>query len=570
MMRVNRPIPVLACVFALFLCGAVAASAQTERWTHTYDGPAQWDDTAPCTIAGIDGNIYVAGYSYGEGPGLDIVVLSLDPDGNRRWVYRYDNGGSDGANAVVQGPNGDLYVVGGSNGSAHSASDIVVICLSASGAEQWVYRYDGPAGEVDVGTDIAVDADGAVYATGYSWGDGTSGDAVVIKLFSGGLVHWIYRYDGAEHGIDRGYCVTAGHDQMIYVGGTCREQAVVDSSLVLALESSGVVKWIYTSPDPYATQNAIYDMTIDSEGDLLTAGTCGSMDFAVRRMDWKTGLVSWCWTWPSDTINQNRGNAVVCDDLGNVCAAGAIDLGNDQNNDFVVVGLDLDGNQRWLHSIDGPAGDWDEAWSLALDAAGSVVAGGYLWSSGMCDAYAVSLDRQGAVLWERTWGGSAENTEEQFISVARGGMGQFYLGGMMEQGNGRDIAVVRMDTDVTLGGTIACDPTAGTLPLDASIGVTVANPLAGQVRRASMRLDLALANGSAFPRWRAGYANIQPLGQFSTAVPLTIPAEPGMAGEHGFRLVVEDTTPAPYNQPPYPPSGDTDTAACTVTGNEDG
>jgi hypothetical protein len=32
------------------------------------------------------------------------------------------------------------------------------------------------------------------------------------------------------------------------------------------------------------------------------------------------------------------------------------------------------------------------------------------------------------------------------------------------------------------------------------------------------------------------------------------------------RLVVEDVTPSPWNQPPYPPAGDTDTDACTVTG----
>ena len=33
-----------------------------------------------------------------------------------------------------------------------------------------------------------------------------------------------------------------------------------------------------------------------------------------------------------------------------------------------------------------------------------------------------------------------------------------------------------------------------------------------------------------------------------------------------FQLLGADTTPAPYNQPPYPAAGDTASALCTVTG----
>jgi hypothetical protein len=39
-----------------------------------------------------------------------------------------------------------------------------------------------------------------------------------------------------------------------------------------------------------------------------------------------------------------------------------------------------------------------------------------------------------------------------------------------------------------------------------------------------------------------------------------------VTGANTFTLVAEDTTPAPYNQPPYAPSGDTDRSVCTVVG----
>ncbi len=39
-----------------------------------------------------------------------------------------------------------------------------------------------------------------------------------------------------------------------------------------------------------------------------------------------------------------------------------------------------------------------------------------------------------------------------------------------------------------------------------------------------------------------------------------------LTGDNRFVLIAEDVTPAPYNQPPYPPAGDSAADACTVTG----
>jgi hypothetical protein len=45
-----------------------------------------------------------------------------------------------------------------------------------------------------------------------------------------------------------------------------------------------------------------------------------------------------------------------------------------------------------------------------------------------------------------------------------------------------------------------------------------------------------------------------------------LPALSSLVGDNTFELVAEDVTPSPYNQPPYPPAGDTDTDICTATG----
>ncbi len=55
-------------------------------------------------------------------------------------------------------------------------------------------------------------------------------------------------------------------------------------------------------------------------------------------------------------------------------------------------------------------------------------------------------------------------------------------------------------------------------------------------------------------------------GSFISSWNQNIPAMASVIGNNVFTLAAEDVTPAPYNQPPYPPAGDTDTAFCTVTG----
>ena len=53
---------------------------------------------------------------------------------------------------------------------------------------------------------------------------------------------------------------------------------------------------------------------------------------------------------------------------------------------------------------------------------------------------------------------------------------------------------------------------------------------------------------------------------FATSWMQTLPALGSLVGENVFELHAEDVTPPPYNQPPYPPAGDTDTCTVTVTG----
>ncbi len=118
----------------------------------------------------------------------------------------------------------------------------------------------------------------------------------------------------------------------------------------------------------------------------------------------------------------------------------------------------------------------------------------------------------------------------------------------------------------TISAAYTCLPAGGTVPFATRMTVTLDNLYSGQTRRIAGRINVSLAGGTSYSSWRAGFTNVAGGGSFTTAWYQTIPALGAVIGANLFELAAEDVTPAPYNQPPYPPAGDTATASCTVTG----
>jgi len=117
----------------------------------------------------------------------------------------------------------------------------------------------------------------------------------------------------------------------------------------------------------------------------------------------------------------------------------------------------------------------------------------------------------------------------------------------------------------TVAADYTCLPAAGTVPFSTTMAVTLTNLYADQTRRVAGRIGATLANGASYPVWRAGFTNLAGGESFTNQWIQNIPALGSLLGDNVFTLTAEDVTPAPFNQPPYPPAGDTATAGCTVT-----
>jgi hypothetical protein len=117
----------------------------------------------------------------------------------------------------------------------------------------------------------------------------------------------------------------------------------------------------------------------------------------------------------------------------------------------------------------------------------------------------------------------------------------------------------------TVGCSIAAVPSIGTVPFTTQFTVSLENLYTGQIRRMAAHIDVTLASGGYFPNWRVGSTNIAAGSNYLAVWNQGIPALGTLIGDNLFFLDARDVTPAPYNQPPYPPAGDTCTSSQVVT-----
>jgi len=229
-----------------------------EQWVTRYNGPGNGEDLAYAIAIDGSANVYVTGWSVGSGTGFDYATIKYNSDGQQQWVARYNGprNDSDGGYAMVLDGSENVYVTGESVGLGTN-SDYATINYNPAGQEQWVARYNGPANYRDSATHIAVDRVGNVYVTGYSTGLGTDYDYSTIRYSPSGGEEWVARYNGPAGFGDVAYAVAVDTSGNVYVTG---------ASDGLGTNSDYVtIKYVQPalpSPTPTATASATPTATV--------------------------------------------------------------------------------------------------------------------------------------------------------------------------------------------------------------------------------------------------------------------------------------------------------------------
>lgn len=150
------------------------AATGTQAWASTYSGEGAGYERPTAIAVDNQGSVYVTGSSEGIHTFADYATVSYDAaTGQQQWVSRYDAGkdGFDHATAIAVDNRGGVYVTGGSQSMGgeemdHTYDVVTIRYEASSGAQKWLARYDG--NDLDFANAIAVDNAGGVYVTGRS------------------------------------------------------------------------------------------------------------------------------------------------------------------------------------------------------------------------------------------------------------------------------------------------------------------------------------------------------------------------------------------------------------------
>ena len=112
-----------------------------ELWVARYNGLADGEDSATGMALDGAGNVYVTGYSTGSGTGYDFATVKYDPSGNELWVVRY-NGPDNGDDLPYVRPialdsAGNVYVTGYSVGNG-TRNDFVTVKYVQTPPNPWL------------------------------------------------------------------------------------------------------------------------------------------------------------------------------------------------------------------------------------------------------------------------------------------------------------------------------------------------------------------------------------------------------------------------------------------------
>ncbi|MBE0433995.1 T9SS type A sorting domain-containing protein, partial [candidate division WOR-3 bacterium] len=397
------------------------------NWVFRYNGPGNGADAANSLVYGADGNIYAAGYCTGSGTGRDFIVIGLNKNtGDTNWVYQYNGPGNlgDGASSVVYGADGNIYAAGGSRG-VNTLTDFITVSLTSTGGERWVYRYNGPADSLDGATSLVYGADGNIYAAGYS--DWTIGDLYqdfpLVGLKSPCGEEWDYGHNWPDNGMDMVYSGVSG------VGSRFRSRDVIDFT-VISVTAGGAERWVYTDAKGVAN-----DIVYGSDGNVYAAGYFNDNGYY-----WDIGVVSLTssgsarWTYGysgppgSSGDDWDEAYAIVYGLDSNIYVAGVSDSTDaiTPTPDFTVISLTPGGGERWVYRYDGEGGEsYDYAHSCCYAADSHIYAAGTsYWREKFT---VIDLASTGSESWIYTW--DDVPGEERALSVTDGADGNIYAAG---------------------------------------------------------------------------------------------------------------------------------------------
>lgn len=330
--------------------------------------------------------------------GVGGVSISVSWGAGRKPIFPKNYGGvnREAAMCVIQTTDGG-YAIGGSGVAQSGDVDGWMVKTNSSGDIIWT-KYFGGSSEDRI-NDIVQTSDGGFLFVGYKTGNDE--DSWVVKIDSSGAVVWEKTFGG--YGLDAFLKIKKGFDNTYWLCGYYYNSNFYEGR-VAVIHSDGSMAWSKT----YGGEGGDFAMNIlpFQSGGALVVGNNGSIagksyDFWAFRINSEGGLV---WEKTYGGSNDDRVAGICSTADGKIILTGyTTSYGNGTQDAWVVSINDL-GVMLWSKTIGGFGIDYLLSVERSID--NNYIATGISTSYGYGQqGWAIKINSSGALVWSKTYGG---------------------------------------------------------------------------------------------------------------------------------------------------------------------
>ena len=258
-----------------------------ELWTRQFGSPEA--DRALGVAVDAEGNVYVAGTTYGALPGQagagpnDAFLRKYGAAGDEVWTRQFGSRESDSASGVAVDGEGNVYVAGWTGGVlpdqvSAGMEDAFLRKYAPEGAELWTRQFGYPDSS-DGADSVAVDVEGNVYIAGYTDStpegrmDPAERKALLRKYDSAGGELWSRLFGETFNSVSS---VVVDEQGNVYVTGSTTGRKVVGDAILRKYDPTGEELWTRQFGSPQ--DDLGFGVAVDREGSVYVAGfTQGAM-----------------------------------------------------------------------------------------------------------------------------------------------------------------------------------------------------------------------------------------------------------------------------------------------------
>lgn len=417
-------------------------------WQERYNAPPDMTDESRSIVVDASGNIYVTGSGFNSGGNLDAITIKYDQDGNQMWVRNFDRGinDNDEGRMIALDAAGNVYITGYSRGNGTSL-DAMVVKYDNAGNQQWASFYNGTYNGIDEGRSIAVNSAGDVFMCGYTSDSLYYFNTLTVKYNSAGTQQWATLYAGALGGNDELLELIIDASSNVYVVGNTEASMANYDFLTIKYNSSGAQQWLQTFDGPSASGDYGKGITLDPNGDVIVTGqsfeTNQWFDYMTIKYS-SAGVQQWTARYNNGSNRYEDAWDVVTDNAGYVYITGQSQAtgNNSTPPDCATIKYTPTGNEVWVKRYDGGFGGADDrAYCMVLDDTANVYIAGYSKNATNLDFITIKYDSSGNEEFVLRFNSQYDQNEQVNAIAERNG--DIYVTGKSANAANEDFLTIR-------------------------------------------------------------------------------------------------------------------------------